>query len=468
MLSLLNRLQDNIIKNELSASGERILVALSGGPDSTCLLLSLAKLSRPQRYSLVACYIDHKIRPKIVPREIEFCRKLCRRLKVRLVVVEADIPKYAREEKLSLEEAGRLFRREALAHIAFTESCTKIATGHHQDDLVETILFRLLRGTGPQGLDPIKPKSGIFIRPLYNISKEDILADLKKHKAGFMLDRSNFQSDFSRNFIRNKLIPDIERRFGSGFKKALLNFADILHHENAALDKLARKSFKTLVDKTPGGKIIVALDKIRRYDLWLKRRLVKFILEELSGVVGAGSFEEVERVVSIMEKGSGAIDLAGEIRAKCDHGFLAFGLKPVVFIAREIAVPGTTTLNDADGDMKVSTRLKRKSALSRTPRNHTITLDFDALKPPLKARGIQPGDKIRPLGMTGSRKVGNILTDRKVPRFLRDEIPVILDREGIIWIAGIEIADRAKITSRTRQVLELKLVTKKSHGTKRV
>jgi len=444
--------------------GDKVLVGFSGGPDSTALLHLLHNCSRDMAFSLIACYINHGIRPKAVGREIVYCTDICQNLNIPLTVVEADIPAYAKTDKLSLEEAGRIFRIDALNEIAKQENCTAIALGHHLDDQIETILFRLFRGTGPQGIMPIKPASGNIIHPLFNIPRSEIESYCKQHKLKPVLDESNLQSHFSRNYVRNKIVPLIEKHFEGKYRNALLHFAQIVADENEYLDRLTRKEFKKIVRFTPGNKIVVDLAKIAAYDLWLRRRLVKTCLEQLDGRIGAGSFEQVKRIDEVITGRKKAVNLPGTIRIVADRGKMYF-MRGAVNWKKHSLAPGQTAdlpeirsriqCRKIEGSMAVTTRQKQ---------GHKIHVDAGRIEPPLEIRGIKDGDRFRPLGMRGIKKIGDYLTDARVSRYLRDEIPMVIDRKGIVWLVGHQIADRVKIEKKTTEVLEIELSERRRHG----
>ncbi len=457
-----DKVEYNLRDERLINSGERILIGFSGGPDSTALLHILHKLSSKLRFSLMACYINHKIRPRAVNKEIEFCRDFCAKLKIEFVLYEIDIPKYAKENKLSLEEAGHIQRKKILRKIAAENNCNKIALGHHQDDIIETILFRLFRGTGPGGLQPIKPMSGNTIRPLYNTSKEDILDYLKKNRIPYIIDRSNLKSDFSRNYIRNKIIPTIKRHFGSGYKNSIGNFAEIISAENDYLTDLTQKNLKKIAQITPGGKIVVDLPKIAVYDGWLRRRIIKQFLEKLSGVPGAGSFDDIARINSLIEGELKAVSLGGGIRVIREGDKIYFSKGKCNIRYGDMKISGVTEITELRSRLEC-TQLPVGSARTELQKKGSrINIDYDKIAQPCRVRGIKPGDRFTPLGMKGTKKVGDFLTDKKISKHLRDEIPILLDKKGLIWLVGHQIANRVKVDKSTKKVLDIEYIKRKS------
>lgn len=455
MADIVRKVEKNILELSLIESGDKILVSFSGGPDSTALLYSLARLARKFNFTLAACYINHKIRPRAVKKEIEFCRGICAKLKVPFGVIEADVPAAAAEHKISVEDAGHRFRKEALAWMANEFDCNKIALGHHLDDLVETVLFRLIRGTGPQGLNPIKPIENGRVRPLYNIPRREIEEYLKKNKIPFMTDLSNLKSKYSRNYIRNMILPLVEKQFGEKYRSSIYNFTRILADENRFLDDFAGELAKKICSITPGGKIIVDLAGISAYDVWLKRRLIKQLLEWASGRPGMGSFEDVNRILELLEGRIKALSLTDGITAVNERNRLILFSRKTCIEKSPLVLNGIAELKGINKKIKCSTVSPAKALLKRQKGGRKIVVDFDALSLPLYVRGMKPGDSFIPLGMKQTKKLGDLLTDRKILRYIRDEIPVVCDQLGVVWLVGYQIADRVKINTSTKKVLAI-------------
>ena len=468
MNDLPKKVADNIEAINLLEPGMKILVAFSGGPDSTALLDILFRLRNKLKVTLEAVYINHNLRPRETPAEIEFCHDFCRERRLPFTIVTADIAAFARETGRSLEDAGRQFRLGLLTRTARQDSFDRVALGHHLDDTIETVIYRLLRGTGPGGFRPIRPLFGPFIRPLFNIPRSEIEDYLKKRKIPFMTDRSNRDISFDRNYIRHELLPLVEGRFGPGYRRTIFNFARIISEEDSYLGGLTERAYKKVARLSPGGKIIVDLNRISSYALWLKRRLIRRMIEQLSGHPGAGNFDEVERVNLIIEGELKATGLVGKIHVTRDKQRLFLYREKLRLPATEIPIPGTVDLTPANLYLRVGRRDRSAAILKSQKGGRKIHIDEKKTRPPLFVRGIKSGDRFTPLGMTGTKKIGDYLTDRKVALPLRDEIPLVCDRDGIIWLAGHEIADRVKIDRKTDRVLEIELIQRQKNRFQRI
>ncbi|SYZ73003.1 putative tRNA(Ile)-lysidine synthase [Candidatus Zixiibacteriota bacterium] len=468
MTEIVENVRNDIEKGQLIKGNEKVLVAFSGGPDSTALLHILRCLSEDMKFQLGACYINHKIRPRAVRKEISFCSDFCHHLNIPFFVAEADIPAFARESRLSLEQAGREFRYLILKRIADEDGYDKIALGHHRDDIVETILFRLFRGTGPQGLLGIKPSKDKIIRPLHNLSRAQIEKYLKKNKLPSMLDSTNRQSEYSRNYLRNKIIPLIEKKFGIGFRRALLTYAAIVSDEDRLLKGVAVQIISEISTTTPGGKIVVDLKPFGTYDRALRRRVIKLILETAAGKTGFGDFDDVERVLGVADGTLKAIHVGSGITVARDKGKMVIFGRKIALAKRELEVGKKTAVPEISSEVRSRLILPKKSRLKTQKKGQVVNLDFEKIILPLILRKIEPGDRFSPLGMTGTRKIGDFLTDRKAGKYIRDEIPVVADQKGIIWLVGYQIAERCKLDNKTRKVLEIEIRRTKHAGKNQV
>jgi tRNA(Ile)-lysidine synthase len=455
MEDVLKTVANNIRGDCLIAPDEKILVAFSGGPDSVALLHILSRLKDRLSCSLTACYINHNIRPRAALKEMKFCRDFCSGLGIPFILDETNIPETAARAKISVEEMGHRYRRTRLAEIASQHGLDRIALAHHLDDKIETILFRIFRGTGPSGLNTMRPSDGILIRPLYNVRRDHIMDYLQKNDLTYMIDRSNYDCRYSRNYIRHRIIPVIERHFGPKYRTSLASFAQIVAEEDAYLGGQARKFMKKTALLTPGGKIVVDLNRIRCYDIWLRRRIIRLILETLSGRLGAGSFDDIERIDSLIQGKYKALVLKGSISIIRERERIFVIDRKIDIKERKMTVPGYTDIPEIKARMKCREIPPAEAVTKKQKDGLKICMDCTGISFPLLIRGIRRGDRFTPLGLDGSKKIGDFLTDKKIPMPLRDEIPVVLDNYGIIWLVGHQIAERVKITRKTRKVFEI-------------
>ncbi len=443
-----------IEEHDLIRSDDRILIGFSGGPDSVALLHVLAKLRRRFRLTLQAVYVNHQIRRRAAGDEELFCAEMCDRLKVPFEVVTVDIPALTRKRKKGVEETARDFRYQTFDEIANRDRCHRIAVGHHLDDRAETVLFRVLRGTGVAGLAGIPIQRGRIIRPLYDVTKDQILTYLKKQSLAFCTDRTNRDTRYDRNYVRYRLLSQIRERLNPAVTSALINLSETAREEDALLNEIVRQRACTSVSMTAGGKIELDLKKVGAYHKALRRRLLRRCLIALSSDGRAPDKAVVERLDGFCASAGKAMSLPGKLEAvRVDETLVLRPDKAIKFVNR-IEVGRKCPIES----LKASLTARKKSwdgKLDRRKQSSAIVVDWDKIVSPLTVRNIRVGDRFVPLGMRGSKTVSNYLTDRKVSRVYRDEIPVVCDKEGIIWLVGYEIADRVKIDKSTEKVLAI-------------
>ncbi|MCP4685289.1 MAG: tRNA lysidine(34) synthetase TilS [bacterium] len=452
---MLQKVRRTVKDRGLLKTGDSVLVALSGGPDSVALLRVLAGWRSSMKLQLAAVYVNHGVRKRAARQEERFCRSLCDQLGISLEIVSEDIPARAALEKKGLEEAARDFRYAALERVAQERHLDRIALGHHADDQVETVIFRLTRGTGRSGLLGIPYRRGRIVRPFLDVGKSEILEYLDKCGQSFCVDKSNRESKFRRNYIRNRLLPALRKNLNPSIDQAVLNLVDSLEAEETHLEEITDRAAQRCLSVTVGGKLELDLKRFTGYDKWLRRRLLRRCLKVTCPGGLAPNKRTVERLDRQAHLSSGAVSLPGGFRAVVAGPKLVVHKTSAVKI-RERLEPGQP-LHLEGLHMSLSSRLvaRREVRLIRKPRARKVVLDWDRVQPPLEVRTLGPGDRFRPLGMTGHKKAGDYLTDRKVFRVYRDEITVVCDKKGIIWLVGYELADRVKVDKNTRKVLTI-------------
>jgi len=453
----LQKIRKTIKDFELVQRGDRILVALSGGPDSVALLHLLCRLRPEIHLSLVALYINHQIRPREARKEEAFCRRLCDQLGVELRIVTVRIPDIAKKEKKGIEEAARDFRYRTFESLALQEGCDKIALGHHTDDQVETILFRILRGTGKPGLVGIPVSRGRIIRPLYEVTRREILSYLGSQHLEYCVDQSNLKSEYKRNYIRNHLLVEIRRHLNPAVDSALLNLSETASDEERYLNGVMRKALRRTARWTIGGKIELDLVRFCSYDKWIRRRLLRYCLAESLPLMLAPDKVVVDRLDRFSFSSGRSISLPGGVSATRVGTRLVVHRREFLRYSTPLALGRSCRAEPLS--VSFYSRLAGYSGdrLEKDRQPSQVLLDRRKVELPLTARSIRPGDRFGPLGMRGTKKVGDYLTDRKVDRVYRDEIPVVCDKLGIVWLVGFEIADRVKIDSTTKEVVRIEL-----------
>jgi len=260
---------------------------------------------------------------------------------------------------------------------------------------------------------------------------------------------------FKRNVIRHRLIPLVETCINASAGKAVLRTAEILRAEEAYLDQITARTARKCVHETPGGKITLDLALFTGYDIWLRRRVLRHCLKATCRRALAADLETIDRLDRLAALGAGALSLPAGIRAVADRGQMILCSKARPTCCQELTVGTRVDLEWPRLWMRSRASTRRKAGIRSQVRSRSVCVDRDKLRPPLQVRMIRPGDRFTPLGMSGVKKVGDYLTDRKVARTLRDEIPLVCDGDGIVWLVGYEIADRVKVDTGTRRLLTI-------------
>jgi len=454
-MQLISKVKNTLNEYNLLNRHDSVLVALSGGPDSVYLLIVLDKIKNVYGITISAVHINHNIRKSESLKEERFCRKLCNELGIELFVVSEDIPALAKISKTGIEETARNFRLGVYEKLCLEFSFTKVATGHHRDDRVETILFRIIRGTGRTGLTGIPVKREKLIRPLFDISKAEIMNSLKRHGIKYCIDKSNLKNEFNRNYLRNKILPLIRKNINSGVDNAIINLSETSTEEELFLNNLVEKELKKVIFQTPGGKLIIHRKKILKLDLWLRRRLLRHCMIMLSGQNVTPDREVIERLENLIKKSGDQVSLPGRIQAvSLDKNLVLYKRQHRKF-RKELKIGKKVEIGWPSFTVNSSVSDKFKGKLVKKRKAYKGYFDYKKLILPFEIRLVNKGDRFQPLGMKGKKKIGDYLTDTKFPVVFRDEVLVVSDKNGIFWLVGHEIDDRAKIDKNSKEVLKI-------------
>jgi tRNA(Ile)-lysidine synthase len=453
----IEKLKGIIHRFGLLEKGDRVLVALSGGPDSVALLYGLLAIQSEFGLKLYVAHLNHKLRGAESDEDERFARELAGRLKLEFFSKRIDVKREAKRKKLSIEEGARELRYRYLEELANQIKADKIAVGHQADDQAETFLMRLLRGAGGAGLSGIPAKRGKIIRPLIQIKREEIEEFLKANKIACRLDSSNYLTDYLRNKIRLKLLPKIKEEFNPKIVESLNRTADIISLQQEYIEKRCEQILQDIGTKRK-SKITIALESFARYDISLQREIIRLCVKQLKGDLVQLAFEPVERALNLIhQKRSGRkVKLANKIWVEVCGKEVAFYKEEKKKYDFPLTLPGTLNLKDWGVKIKGEI-LNRKSA----PQNlfhhnqNVAFLDWEKLKRPFRLRSRRRGDKFKPLRMKGTKSLADFLIDAKVPRHLRDEVAILASKGKIAWVVGYRISEEFKVTDKTKKVLKV-------------
>ena len=433
----------------LFKGGERTLLAVSGGPDSLAMLHTFARLAPHYDFDLHVAHFDHRLREGS-GADAAFVARQAASLNLPATVRAAE--ETAPIPGRSPEETARDRRQSFLQEVAEGIGAVRIATGHTMNDQAETILMRMLFGTGPRGLGGITPLRWWYVRPLIDARREETVAFCRALRLRPRIDPSNEDPAFRRNVIRHETIPFLESTLNAGLTESIARLGDNLRDEDHYLHGLALSQAPP--EPNPGGGSRLPVESIRRLPVPIQRRAIRYLFSVEGLEAGALQTETVRRLV-VSDKSSGQVDLAGPLSARLEYGFLVVSRAPSPAGSAtpvELAVPGETDLPTWGARARTWFSAERPASLPDGRRE--CVMDADRVVFPLHVRRWRSGDRFRPLGMSRQKKVGDFFTDEKVSQTMRTGVPLIADDEGTIcWVAGYRIDDRVKVMARTTRFL---------------
>lgn len=457
---LLRSLVGTVQRERLFEVGQRLLVAVSGGPDSVALLSLLHTLAPVWRLSLAAVHVNYGLRGRESEEDALFVVELCERLEVPVHVRRLDVeqpPKLG--HRSSLQERARDARYHVMQRLARELCMDRVALGHTADDQAETVLMWMLRGAGLAGLGGMPyRREGLFVRPLLDVTRQEILAYLESRGLAFRTDSSNRRPIYFRNRIRQELLP-VVKELAPAAVRVLHRQALVLREEEQFLERLASEAWTRLaVEDAEGGYSVDRL-AVAALPLALQRRLVRQALRLVHPRGKAPSFATLSGALNhVLHMGSGRFATAGPVLISREYERIRFscGKYPATSGAtRSFSVPSLIRW-PATGQQVQVQWLDRPAGtqLLKQPSRDRALFDADRITPELQLRSWQVGDRFCPSGMHGRRKkVQDYFSDIKLPRAERHRMPLLVAPEGILWVVGYRQDERFVVGEHTRRVM---------------
>ena len=443
---LKRRVKEFIRENKMLEEGDGVLAAVSGGADSVCLLLVLNELKEELGIRLAAFHLNHGLRGAEADRDEAYTERLCCDLKIPFYSACEKVAEYARDNKLSEEEAGRKLRYLHLEKTAEKLSFNRIAVAHHRDDNAETVLLNLFRGSGLRGLSGIRPIRENIVRPLLCLSRKEIIGYLKEKEISWCEDSTNGENHYARNKIRNELLPWIQSNINEEAGEHILNMA--------LLASEADEYFVHQADMllSEGPKTRIRTEVFDRQPEVLK----KYIVRAMAAAAGNKkdlSARHVEAVCSLKGPGKGTeAYLTGGLKARRGYEFLE--LLPVLSEIKAKALDKIT----------VKTRLFPWKKDMEIPKNqYTKWFDYDRIRDALSIRGRENGDYFL-IGNGTKKLLKRFFIDEKIPESDRADIPLLTEGSHVLWVIGYRISEYYKITEDTVNVLEVSICKGEENG----
>ncbi len=464
--SLEQRVLHFIQEHNLISSGEKLVVAVSGGPDSVCLLHVLLGLKKELSLELHVAHLDHGLRGAESAADAAYVARLCRRLHIPATIEERDVKAYKTEHRLSLEEAAREVRYAFLAEVSAAVGARRMAVGHTTDDHIETILMHLIRGSGTRGLQGLQPcsrwrasgKTVTVIRPLLPVSRKETAEYCHQLRLSPRTDVSNLSLSPLRNRIRLKLIP-LLRSYNPRIVEALLRTARIATDDLAFIDEEIAGIRDEVAWKEKGA-IVLDREKFLELPAALKRRLLRAAIEELLGNLRDIEMRHIEDMLAASTKPAGkSLDLPGGLTFTVEYDRYLLSPNPSALIPlpvlegeHRLNIPGETSLPG----WRVEAKIVTPQTMRKNADNYSAHFDLKKTGDVLVVRSLKAGDRFQPLGMSQPKKLGEFMLDAKIPRAWRRRVPIVCSPEQILWAVGWRIDERVKVTDKTRRVLRLR------------
>lgn len=454
---VLETVKETIRKHTLLEKKDKVLIAFSGGMDSTALLAVFLELRKDWLLDLFLGHFNHRLRPGAGEDE-QFVRNIAQEYALPLFVASEDVRSFAQQNRLNLEEAGRMLRYEFLAKTAQQIAGVKIATGHTLNDQAETFFLRLMRGSGLKGLGCILPiVEGRIIRPFLSVERKDIAEYVKKKGLAFREDESNRDRSYARNKVRLDLIPYIQENFEPNIVRRIGKTATIFQEEEDLLNKWASHEAKKAV-KREKGEVRLDLNFLSTVPLGLARRVIREFIQELKGDLREISFEDVDFLLNLEEGKSH--QLTDKILLKRENGLVFCRPELPDRITYAYQWDGTSPLLLEELNLLIKAqRIKRPQSFAYDDRAKAY-LDGKAISFPLQIRNRQEGDRYRPLGAPGHKKLKEIMRAKSIPMAERDKKPVFLTEDEIIWVLGLPVAEKFRIRDTTKEVLVITVTSR--------
>ncbi|MHC4441006.1 MAG: tRNA lysidine(34) synthetase TilS [Planctomycetota bacterium] len=463
---------------------DSVLAAVSGGADSVALLHLLYSLNQHSGWSLKVhvAHLNHQLRGGAADSDAAFVEQLAKSLRLPCTVTSADTSARSRADGISIEQAGRLLRLEFYERLCLKYGINTVAVAHHADDNAETVLHRIIRGTGFRGLvgirgsRPIREGSDILIiRPLLPFRRSEIEGYLHDRDICFCHDVSNKSDDYTRNRIRNELFPLLREKFNPQVTEALLRLADQASGLDAYLTETGVRMLETLIIEHNDRQLVLHCPSLTRKPRVIQTQLIRQALLRMGVGEGELTYWHLNAVadLAVGEEGSKAMDLPGSLRVSRRYSRLIFewpsggGGSVAASCEIHVAMEGTTVLPDGEQEIEIDIIPADESTIAdyigRARRwvsgkaSNEEWMDADNVRAPLTARSRRPGDRFFPLGMSGIKKLSDFFIDEKIDATQRERTVLLCDGLGPIWVIPFRIDDRVRLTRATKRILRLRV-----------
>ena len=440
---------------------DTIVAGVSGGADSVCLFLLLEEYCKQKNAKLVAVHLNHKIREEAW-KDAEYVKELCEEFGVPLHLFEEDVEAYAKQNGIGTEEAGRIARYRFFEQV-LTEygGHGKIAVAHHKGDLAETVLFHLFRGSGISGLTGMMPVRGNIIRPLLNVTREEIEQFLLEKGRNWCIDSTNQENTYTRNKLRNVVLPYADKEICPQASVHVANAAKELTQIKELLDEMTAEALKeTVVFESDDEAVVLTEPFLQKHEV-IRKQIILRVLEYLTPARRDIGLVHVNDVLSLFEKENGK-------QIHLPYRLVATKVYDRVVIKRRqeetgewsipVTVPGT--INSESGEVLEFSVFEYDKSVEIPRKRYTKWFDYDKITNCLELRNRRSGDYLIISAGGNKKSVKEYFIEEKVPREERDKRVLLADGTHIIWVVGMRISEDVKVTEQTHTILQVTVLDK--------
>lgn len=431
-----------IKKHNLIENNSKLLIALSGGPDSVFALHFFHQFKNKYKAELIAAHVNHNLRGNDSEQDQIFCEKICNELKIPIFIKSVEVEKFARKNNQSIEEAARNLRYNFFEEISNHEKVDYIITAHNSDDNTETILLNLIKGTGLSGLSGIPVKRGKIVRPILSLSKKEIVEFLELNKINFRIDKSNYENDFERNKLRNIVIPEIEK-INPSLNSTLRNFSNNISSINIFIQQETEKVFKKFVKKNE-NQFIVNQKLFQRENVLISSLIIKKLFEDHLKISFTSKDSDKVKNLVFQQKGT-TIKLKNSVKVMREDESLIFFTEEKLFTDEiEIRLNSSQEIGNYEISIEEVNEFNENT-------NFSEIISGDKTEDIFILRRWKIGDKFIPLGMKNFKKISDFLTDKKVKSSSKKNHLILTNRNEIVYVFGLRIDERYKLTKNTKR-----------------
>ena len=479
----MKRIEKFIQKYHMLTCGDRVIAGVSGGADSVCLFLMLLELREKIGFDLIVVHVHHGLRGEAADQDQQFVEALCEQHRIPLEIFRVNLESIAKKRKQSLEEAGRMVRREAFDSVCKKYGGNKIALAHHQNDNAETLLWNLSRGTGLDGLGGIRPVNGKFIRPLLCMNRKEIEEYLAKRKQSYCIDETNAGTDYTRNKLRHLVLPILEEQVNSAAVRHMNETMEQIWELQEYMQEQVEAAYQECVQEhfEKACWIQIQQKSFETFPELIKKMVIRKGMEQVGGKKRDLSHKHVDVMMELMNKQVGrTLDLPYEMHAKRNYEGIRLEKRRTYLSGKEkkagiiqecmaeLNIPGETIL--ADRNLKLRCKILEKPknlSIKDIPQKiYTKWFDYGIIKSSLYIRTRQAGDTIVIDEKGHQKKLKNWFVDEKIPKEVRDSQLLLAENNEILWVLGHRMSQAYQVKQSTKWILQIEVETYKSDGGK--